>query len=151
MRTHVRRARAEDRAFGIAVQRQLATANGLGREVRHPPIECTVVDRSCRAFAPQHEAIVLERPPEDFVVEASRGGGITRVKDSRAERSDGRRHSAGLYHGMRWTPRAMMRTTSKAAMKMLGRDTGALRLPMTDAAPATLTAVRQALTAAGLA
>jgi 4-hydroxy-tetrahydrodipicolinate synthase len=39
----------------------------------------------------------------------------------------------------------------KAAMKMLGRDTGVLRLPMTDAAPATLTAVHQALTAAGLA
>ncbi len=39
----------------------------------------------------------------------------------------------------------------KAAMKMLGRDSGALRLPMTEASPATQSAVRQALTAAGLA
>jgi 4-hydroxy-tetrahydrodipicolinate synthase len=39
----------------------------------------------------------------------------------------------------------------KAAMKMLGRDTGALRLPMTEASAATQAAVRQALTVAGLA
>lgn len=38
----------------------------------------------------------------------------------------------------------------KAAMKMLGRDTGALRLPMCEASQATQAAVRQALTAAGL-
>lgn len=38
----------------------------------------------------------------------------------------------------------------KAAMKLLGRDSGALRLPMCDAAPATVEAVAQALTRAGL-
>jgi 4-hydroxy-tetrahydrodipicolinate synthase len=35
----------------------------------------------------------------------------------------------------------------KAALKMLGRDTGAVRLPMCEPTPATLTALRQALTA----
>jgi 4-hydroxy-tetrahydrodipicolinate synthase len=35
----------------------------------------------------------------------------------------------------------------KAAMKMLGRDTGAIRLPMCEPTAATLAAVRQALTA----
>jgi 4-hydroxy-tetrahydrodipicolinate synthase len=35
----------------------------------------------------------------------------------------------------------------KAAMKMLGRDTGAIRLPMCEPTEATLAAVRQALTA----
>jgi 4-hydroxy-tetrahydrodipicolinate synthase len=38
----------------------------------------------------------------------------------------------------------------KGAMKMLGRDTGALRLPMCAASEATLASVRQALTAQGL-
>lgn len=38
----------------------------------------------------------------------------------------------------------------KAAMKLLGRDSGALRLPMCEGMPATLAAVRQALTAQGL-
>ncbi len=38
----------------------------------------------------------------------------------------------------------------KAAMRMLGRDTGALRLPMCDASEATAAAVRKALTAQGL-
>jgi 4-hydroxy-tetrahydrodipicolinate synthase len=38
----------------------------------------------------------------------------------------------------------------KAALKMLGRDSGSLRLPMSEASPATLAAVRQALTAQGL-
>ncbi|MEX2218037.1 MAG: 4-hydroxy-tetrahydrodipicolinate synthase [Phycisphaerales bacterium] len=35
----------------------------------------------------------------------------------------------------------------KAAMKMLGRDSGSMRLPMCEPAPATLAALRQALTA----
>ena len=38
----------------------------------------------------------------------------------------------------------------KAAMKLLGRDSGTLRLPMCDAAPATVEAVAAALTRAGL-
>lgn len=38
----------------------------------------------------------------------------------------------------------------KAALKLLGRDSGVLRLPMTDAAPATVEAVAAALTRAGL-
>lgn len=38
----------------------------------------------------------------------------------------------------------------KAALKLLGRDTGVLRLPMCDASAATVAAVRQALTAQGL-
>lgn len=38
----------------------------------------------------------------------------------------------------------------KAAMKMLGRDSGAIRLPMTPASPATTEAVSAALTRAGL-
>ena len=38
----------------------------------------------------------------------------------------------------------------KGAMKMLGRDTGSLRLPMCIASEATLAAVRKALTAQGL-
>ncbi len=38
----------------------------------------------------------------------------------------------------------------KAAMKVLKRDTGSLRLPMCEATPATVEAVRKALTAAGL-
>jgi 4-hydroxy-tetrahydrodipicolinate synthase len=38
----------------------------------------------------------------------------------------------------------------KAAMKLLGRDTGTLRLPMCEASAATVTAVRQALTTQGL-
>ncbi len=51
--------------------------------------------------------------------------------------------------------RAMFAETNpipiKAAMKMLGRDSGVLRLPMSEASSATLGLVRQALTAAGLA
>jgi 4-hydroxy-tetrahydrodipicolinate synthase len=35
----------------------------------------------------------------------------------------------------------------KAAMKMLGRDSGAIRLPMCEPTPATLASIRQALTA----
>jgi 4-hydroxy-tetrahydrodipicolinate synthase len=38
----------------------------------------------------------------------------------------------------------------KAAMKLLGRDTGSLRLPMCEASAATSAALRQALTAQGL-
>lgn len=38
----------------------------------------------------------------------------------------------------------------KAALRLLGRDSGVLRLPMTDAAPATVEAVAAALTRAGL-
>jgi 4-hydroxy-tetrahydrodipicolinate synthase len=38
----------------------------------------------------------------------------------------------------------------KGAMRILGRDTGALRLPMCDASAATMTALRQALTTQGL-
>jgi 4-hydroxy-tetrahydrodipicolinate synthase len=38
----------------------------------------------------------------------------------------------------------------KAAMTLLGRDTGALRLPMCEASPATVAALRQALTRQGL-
>lgn len=38
----------------------------------------------------------------------------------------------------------------KAAMKLLGRDSGALRLPMTAATPETVKTVQAALTAAGL-
>ncbi len=38
----------------------------------------------------------------------------------------------------------------KAALRLLGRDTGALRLPMTEASPATVASVRAALTAAEL-
>jgi 4-hydroxy-tetrahydrodipicolinate synthase len=38
----------------------------------------------------------------------------------------------------------------KAAMKLLGRDSGALRLPMTEASEATVRALQQALTAQGL-
>jgi 4-hydroxy-tetrahydrodipicolinate synthase len=38
----------------------------------------------------------------------------------------------------------------KAAMKMLGRDSGALRLPMCEASEGTVKALRQALTAQGL-
>ncbi|MDZ4689662.1 MAG: dihydrodipicolinate synthase family protein, partial [Planctomycetaceae bacterium] len=38
----------------------------------------------------------------------------------------------------------------KAAMKMLGRDTGELRLPMTPLAPAEEQKLRQTLTAYGL-
>ncbi|MBX3376379.1 MAG: 4-hydroxy-tetrahydrodipicolinate synthase [Phycisphaeraceae bacterium] len=38
----------------------------------------------------------------------------------------------------------------KGAMRLLGRDSGVLRLPMCDASAATMAAVRQALTAQGL-
>jgi len=38
----------------------------------------------------------------------------------------------------------------KAALKLLGRDTGSLRLPMCEASAATQAAVRQALTAQGM-
>jgi 4-hydroxy-tetrahydrodipicolinate synthase len=38
----------------------------------------------------------------------------------------------------------------KAALKLLGRDTGTLRLPMCEASVATVAAVRQALTGQGL-
>jgi 4-hydroxy-tetrahydrodipicolinate synthase len=38
----------------------------------------------------------------------------------------------------------------KAAMRLLGRDTGAIRLPMCEPAPATIEAIKRALAAAGL-
>ena len=38
----------------------------------------------------------------------------------------------------------------KGALRILGRDTGSLRLPMCDASASTMTALRQALTAQGL-
>ncbi len=38
----------------------------------------------------------------------------------------------------------------KGALRILGRDSGSLRLPMSDASAATMTAIRQALTSQGL-
>jgi len=62
--------------------------------------------------------------------------------------------AAGIHRELFDFSRAMFLETNpipvKAAMKMLGRDTGALRLPMCDASEATMVAVRKALTAQGL-
>ena len=38
----------------------------------------------------------------------------------------------------------------KAAMKLLGRDTGSMRLPMTEATPRTVERLREVLAEAGL-
>ena len=59
-----------------------------------------------------------------------------------------------LHDGLLPVCRAMFAETNpipvKAAMAMLGRDTGAVRLPMTPATEATLAGLRTALTGAGL-